>query len=425
MPVSMPPVVIVRRPRGSDLEWDTSPSWFGGRPRLGDIPWPRTPAGVPFVFYAQIDLAELASVMDEPSFRRDGSLAFFIPWSAEDGLVDTHAVIHVPSDASGTVAPPDGAPGVLGWMGDDFYPSYQRPEFSRSFPRWPVKLERITTDRDGWEAVIRERYGKSEYAFSASTVQRLLGNKVLPHWWREAQVYAAALADVPTDPWNQRARHAKSIRYAEQQLSNAQGKGLSVTLGRMFGRAVSEDVSKATAALERELDRASIFEKQLRQVSSVSHDITVRAKSHAPHAQMDQDNILRLIAEQMYVREKLDSACGSLVPRYPGELTIDTIIAFATGEDEAYRSIPEVVRQFIDEKHLLPQGPLHQMFGEGDSIQTIASCENADHVMLLQLAYDDMMRWRFGDVGAYQFWIRPEDLGDGRWDRMRLTFESH
>jgi uncharacterized protein YwqG len=45
--------------------------------------------------------------------------------------------------------------------------------------------------------------------------------------------------------------------------------------------------------------------------------------------------------------------------------------------------------------------------------------------MLLQLVYDDMMHWRFGDNGAYQFWISPEDLVRGNWAAAHVTFECH
>ena len=45
-------------------------------------------------------------------------------------------------------------------------------------------------------------------------------------------------------------------------------------------------------------------------------------------------------------------------------------------------------------------------------------------VMLLQLVYD-MMHWKFGDIGAYQFWIPPHDLAQGNWAAMRLTLEGH
>jgi uncharacterized protein YwqG len=45
--------------------------------------------------------------------------------------------------------------------------------------------------------------------------------------------------------------------------------------------------------------------------------------------------------------------------------------------------------------------------------------------LLLQLAYDDMMFWGFGDNGVYQFWIKRDDLAARNWDAVKLTFECH
>jgi len=45
--------------------------------------------------------------------------------------------------------------------------------------------------------------------------------------------------------------------------------------------------------------------------------------------------------------------------------------------------------------------------------------------MLLQLVYDDMMHWDFGDMGAFQFWISPDELAHGNWAAVRVTFEGH
>jgi hypothetical protein len=34
-----------------------------------------------------------------------------------------------------------------------------------------------------------------------------------------------------------------------------------------------------------------------------------------------------------------------------------------------------------------------------------------------------MLHWQFGDMGAFQFWIPPEDLARGNWAAARVTFE--
>jgi uncharacterized protein YwqG len=65
------------------------------------------------------------------------------------------------------------------------------------------------------------------------------------------------------------------------------------------------------------------------------------------------------------------------------------------------------------------------MFGRGVDIQGNAAAENEGNLLLLQLMYDDMIGWQFGDMGAYQFWISPDDLLRGNWNGVGLTFECH
>jgi len=41
------------------------------------------------------------------------------------------------------------------------------------------------------------------------------------------------------------------------------------------------------------------------------------------------------------------------------------------------------------------------------------------------MTHDDMMHWRFGDNGIYQFWISPADLAVRNWGSAKMTFECH
>jgi hypothetical protein len=102
-----------------------------------------------------------------------------------------------------------------------------------------------------------------------------------------------------------------------------------------------------------------------------------------------------------------------------------TLLALATADDRAYATLPEAVRRLINTQYLLPTQSWHQMFGRGVEIQGNAAWENEGNVMLLQLVYDDMQHWEFGDMGAFQFWIPPDDLARGNWAAARVTFEGH
>ena len=60
MGVPFPTLLVSRRPRQVDVDWSGARSWLGGAPRMGATPWPRDKKGVPLLFVAQIDLAEVA-----------------------------------------------------------------------------------------------------------------------------------------------------------------------------------------------------------------------------------------------------------------------------------------------------------------------------------------------------------------------------
>jgi hypothetical protein len=35
------------------------------------------------------------------------------------------------------------------------------------------------------------------------------------------------------------------------------------------------------------------------------------------------------------------------------------------------------------------------------------------------------IHWRFGYIDVHQFWISPQDLRDGNWAAVSVTFECH
>jgi hypothetical protein len=112
-------------------------------------------------------------------------------------------------------------------------------------------------------------------------------------------------------------------------------------------------------------------------------------------------------------------------PHSLADLETETLLALATAEDPAYATLPDAMRNLINSQYLLPTGSWHQMFGRGVEIQGNAAAENEGNVMLLQLVYDDLLHWRFGDMGAYQFWIPPDDLLRNNWAAVRVSFEAH
>lgn len=103
-----------------------------------------------------------------------------------------------------------------------------------------------------------------------------------------------------------------------------------------------------------------------------------------------------------------------------------TLVGALAAEDAIFKSVPEAARETVNRDYLLPIDFMHQMFGPPVFIQG-DSCAQAEEgkLLLLQLGFDDLMFWSFGDNGCYQFWIAPEDLAREAWDRVTLTFECH
>jgi hypothetical protein len=91
-------------------------------------------------------------------------------------------------------------------------------------------------------------------------------------------------------------------------------------------------------------------------------------------------------------------------------------------------------REYIQEFHLRSGDvrrelhcPLHQMLGIGKNIQGTAEEARADgSILLLQIDTDLRLHehFMFCDMGAAQFWIKPADLADGKFDKAWGTTEG-
>lgn len=72
MTLDLPTLIISRKPRLGGSDWDEARSWFGGRPQLGNQPWPQgAEQQTPFYFLAQIDLGEVREEIERCGKRID------------------------------------------------------------------------------------------------------------------------------------------------------------------------------------------------------------------------------------------------------------------------------------------------------------------------------------------------------------------
>ena len=442
--------MISRRPRHVGSGWDDARSWFGGAPQLGRQPWPRGGAQQqPFYFLAQIDFAEVKREIagrEIPSALPDGALAFFIGAGSEEYEC---TVVHVPHSELGepTELPVD-ARAVFEPDGDMF-PAKFDDSAPRLFPRWPVditalEIEPPVVDQDADEDTIREAEDEAEglawfaalvkrhliprqYFFKADHVYKLIGDVERRFWWHSAHYYLACLRRAVRGPGYVEL-YQRNLGFARDRLERLRPidvAGVSMPLGFQS--------NEPNAELKKAEDEVTRYETQLVEVKKRAveferfvSDVASWVPATDPWEPMPPEAVEILVSTFERGRTAFGNYPDFHRPFQFDDLETATLVALATADDRAYATMPEKMRTLINTQYLLPTGSWrHQMFGRGVDIQGNAALENEGNVMLLQLVYDDMLHWDFGDMGAFQFWIPPDDLARANWAAVRLTFECH
>ncbi|MEL6337663.1 MAG: DUF1963 domain-containing protein, partial [Pseudomonadota bacterium] len=92
--------------------------------------------------------------------------------------------------------------------------------------------------------------------------------------------------------------------------------------------------------------------------------------------------------------------------------------------DRTAALVPEGERARLAAEYRSPAQAHHRMLGQPVQIQN-EFYGHHDKMLLLQLHYDALMCFYFGDVGQVSFLIAPEDLAEGRFDRVAMTTACH
>jgi len=137
------PIHLERSWNDGSERWLNTPSWFGGVPRIGKEPWPRSNVnGSPMQFVAQIDLAELRSKTGATTLPSSGSLAFFL--SLEDDRWEGNAcrVLHVDDTRLSNPSPmPSDLPSPYNILSNNLhFTDNEVKSVLNHFPEWPVEL---------------------------------------------------------------------------------------------------------------------------------------------------------------------------------------------------------------------------------------------------------------------------------------------
>jgi hypothetical protein len=431
-----PTLMISRRARDLGSEWNEPRSWFGGAPRLGQQEWPRGgPRRLPLYFLAQIDLAEVQREIGSSATLPDGALAFFISGG------DKHdcAVVHVPrSESREPTAPPADALAVLETNGDIFPATFADTD-PRLFPRWPVditalEIEPPTLAENADDEEIREAEGQAQvdavnrqfnrrqFFFKAYHAYEQIGGDVERRfWWHIAHHYFACL--------NTALRHLSYVQLRQRELELARTKlarlkptSITGVLGVLGLRSnqPNEELKKAQDDVTRCETQLAEIEQRAAEFARFARDVASWVPATDPWEPMSPEAVETL--RSTFERGKKEFPQFHR-PHSFDDLETEMLVALATADDRAYATMPDAIRHLINTRYLLPSSGWHQMFGRGVDIQGNAAIDNEGNVMLLQLVYDDMVQWQFGDMGAFQFWIPPSDLDEGNWSAVRVTFE--
>ncbi len=140
----LPPLIVSRQPRQIGKDWSHASSWFGGKPRLGSLSWPRGgPQQKPMHFIAQIDLGAVAHQLPEGAIPEAGSLAFFL---GAQGSTDGAVIFVPPSSSIRETDPPADAPAIFE-PGADIFPQNADAAAPRLFRYWPIDIAPIDLDQ--------------------------------------------------------------------------------------------------------------------------------------------------------------------------------------------------------------------------------------------------------------------------------------
>jgi hypothetical protein len=369
------PVVLVRKARDASTVWTDASSWFGGLPKLGAIAWPQGADGRPLPFAAQVAVADIAAVRPDSLLPAGGSLAFFL---------GEGAVIHVPEGVTQFSAAPADLPLAYDEGGHAF-PEVETLLGHTLFPFWPVEPVALILPpdlrdpadagqhdaiRSAMEAALPAELSRRGHAFDAAALPEHIWGGPVPVWWHGVDHFIVQLS--------------LALDRTDNGASDGQRDGLSALIGALDGFAADRDLWAQLTAEEREVF-AEALENAWQQFDGLLH----------PPA-----------------------------PRRIEELATLSLRAMIAGDAEAFAALPEPVRDLLNHDYRLPVDSLPQMFGLGADIGN-AGHDHLGDVLLLQLPYDDMAEWRFGDNGTFRFWIGPEALAERNWGAAELTFDTH
>ncbi|GGN51768.1 hypothetical protein GCM10011349_24640 [Novosphingobium indicum] len=404
------PVALIRKPRERDRDWFDDLSWLGGLPRLGTTAWPCDTSGTPLPFAAQIDLAELAAACPESPLPQTGSLAFFL---------GTGAVVAVPEGHSEFAEAPGNLPPAYDEGGHPF--PAQPGRLSRHFfPFWPVQPVAIdlpetlrTPHGEPWQYEANEKMAEQIERHARPRDTLFTAHEDTGLWWHGVNHLADQLHAAFDASGRPVALKRDSVGHAQEALAAIENEGLEAD-PRL--EEAKEDLARKQADL-------AAIEAQRNGLPDMLAAIEQFIAGRDPWEPLTSDECAIVDEFLTELHANYADVVRHNVPSSVTDLAALSLRTMVTDTTEAVAALPDDQLARINREFRMPTRHPHLMFGPGSSHNPAAHAGRGD-ILLLQLAYDDMIEWRWGEMGLFQFWISEDDAAAGRWDRARLSFDE-
>jgi len=409
--------IAFRRPFPPTEEDRASSLFFGGLPQApSGFAWPRRSDGRALTFIAQIDCARLPAASEVPDralLPESGALLFFIDMNGDRWLNDTQYVHYVPAGTWTAVelpvdlvpfAGPENAAYVERWANGSDNDGHRFSRTSRRFAMEPVPLDTAPlapADETEWDP-----------------------------WYLRTQAEAAAALDAAFGPPVLAAGRAKPAGYAGLWRpfdafphSRRALRTIAGNLAHEFDRAIEKAEDEDRPKLEHARDEAVRWRD-----TRADEPLESALDSSAREEFWQWLETLHASDLKLLYDKSIKIPLGILVDQTADETVQYSIAAGGPSAELIPEEVVSRIAMYHAKRWRLESGSAthsydHQMLGQPMIIQDPPEAE--DHRLLAQFSYDSGLGWRFGDVGAFQYWLKPEDLAAGRWGRARLTFESH
>ncbi len=410
--------------------------------------WPHykqtTPNGqtqsTPMTFMAQVDCATLPPFQEHP-LPKQGVLYFFVEWDHLNHNNNEPVVVYKTGNSKEwqTIEPPENIPAcfanqaadVFSWIG---HTENAEQHFPSTFPKWAMET-----------GIISSYSSDNPYDFNSNERQRyyeLLG---------KTQIQAMSEFHSPVLSKQLKAPSTNAGTHLWKPFADFPHNWLAI---EMFSGYLLNEIWDQTQALKSQSQRPNYPFKEIRSASeqqTLFNQIAVEChgwRKKARHFGQWKTPDIQTQGEfwrwlEFHVGNKsLFDIIPSSGDKRPALIINSAMASAATHASEASLThsssqaalIPQDIIATLKSRHrcvtnyknnLHSQSRHHRMFGYPQEIQSTS--ENyeeyiSSHLMLMQLDWDPAIFWKFGDCGALQYWITPQDLENHRFENAKVTF---